>query len=176
MKSKATLDALPRQPTRFIVHEEYLAFATLCLHNLKCYRQYRSMLHSINLIFDKLTEDNSNSLHLHNMKCLPIKSFDATLAQTDLTTFVHFGFRVLHLHNLKSLPKISLNNTLPQPHFHYICTFWFEGSTLSQPEIFIFMVNWHILRYTRTPWFLLHLQNMISVACDSYCVCMVSYI
>ena len=53
-------------------------------------------------------------------------------------------------------PEIFLNDTilhitLAQPDFQYIRTACFQGSILAQPEIFIFMVKWHISRYTRTP-------------------------
>ena len=94
------------------------------------------------------------TLHSHNMI---------------LTTFLKLNFRVLHLHNLESLPKISLHTTLAQPDFLYIGTTWFQGSTLVQIEIFIFIVKLHISRYARTPWFSLHSQNMISVAYESCC-------
>ena len=70
----------------------------------------------------------------------------------------------------------SLSTTHAQPNFHCIYKTWYKLSTLAQPEIFIFMVKWHILCYTCTPWFSLHLQNMISVACNSYWVCMFSCI
>ena len=66
------------------------------------------------------------------------------------------NFRGLHLHNLKFLLTMSLHTTLAQSHFHYICKISCQGSALVQPEIFIFMLKWHILRYTRTPWFSLH--------------------
>ena len=87
-----------------------------------------------------------------------------TLAQPDFTTLVQFDFRTLHLHNLKSLSTIWFYTTLAQPDFHYIRTTWLRGSTPAQPEIFIFIVKWYISRYTRTPWFSLHLQNIISLA------------
>ena len=43
---------------------------------------------------------------------------------------------------------IILYITLAQPDFHYIHLTWFQGSTLAQPEIFVFMVKWHISLYT----------------------------
>ena len=57
--------------------------------------------------------------------------------------------------------------TLVQTDFRYIRTIWFQGSTFAQPEIFIFIVKWHISRNT----FTLHAthnfhyirKNMISV-------------
>ena len=52
-------------------------------------------------------------------------------------------------------PEIFVNDTIlditvAQPDFHYIRKTWFQGSTLAQPEVFIFMVKWHISRYTHT--------------------------
>ena len=95
-----------------------------------------------------------------------------------LTTLLQLDFRVLHLHNLKSFSTTSLCTTHAQPNFHWISRTWFKLSTLMQPEIFIYIVKWHILRYTFTPCFLLYLQNIISVAYDSYymCVYVFSYI
>ena len=112
---------------------------------------------------------------MHNIKSL--QKYHCTLHSHNLTftTLIQFDFRLLHLHNLKSLSTIWLYSTLAQPDFHYTCTTWFQRSTLAQPEIFIFMVKWHISRFTRTSWFSLHSENMISVAFFCF-VCMFSYI
>ena len=83
-------------------------------------------------------------------------------------------FRCLHLDNLKPLPALSSWTTLAQPDFHYIhvcIQYNFQSLILAESWIFVFMLKWHILRGTLPPWFLLHLQNMISLACNSYCVC-----
>ena len=118
----------------------------------------------------KLPENYFGGLHLHNLKSL--RKYHCTLHSQNLTftALVKFDFRIIHLHNLKSLSTIWLYTTLAQPDFHYICTTWFQGSTLAQPEIFISNVKWHISRYTRTPKFYLHSQKIISVAFSFLCV------
>ena len=68
----------------------------------------------------------------------------------------------------ENFAKNIIYTTLVQPDFCCICKTWFKLSTVAQPEIFIFMVKWHILHYTCTPWFSLHLQNMISVTYNYY--------
>ena len=105
--------------------------------------------------FFKVSENDFRGLHLHNLKSL--WRYHCTLHSHNLTftILVNFDFRVdfliLHLHNLKSLSTIWLYTALTQPEFHYICPTWFQGSTLAQPEIFIFMIKWYILRHTHTP-------------------------
>ena len=47
------------------------------------YRQHHSMLHSLNLIFDKLVENNFRDLHFLNLKSLLTISFYTTLKQPD---------------------------------------------------------------------------------------------
>ena len=69
----------------------------------------------------------------------------------------------------------TISLSLTQSDFHYIRTTWFQGSTLAKAKIFMFMVKWHILRYTAHPDFHLYSLNIISVACDSYCVSMFPY-
>ena len=93
-----------------------------------------------------------------------------------LTTFVQLSSRVVYLYNLKFSLPISLFTTLAQPHFLYICTTWYQNSTLAQTEILIFIVNLHTSCYSVIPWFSLHSQNKISVAYVSCCVYMFSYI
>ena len=110
-----------------------------------------------------LSENDFRVLQLHNLKSLQIYHCTLHSHNPTFTTSVKFDFRILYQHNLKSLSTIWLYTTLAQPGFHDICTTWFQGSTLAQPEIFISMVKWHISRYTRTLWFLLHSQNMVSV-------------
>ena len=192
-----------------------MKFSTLHLHKLKskanflnryttliqptriscwnCSLQYHSTVHSLNLIFVKLEENDFRELQLHNLKSLPTIWFYTTLAQRNSHYIVTTWFQVLQLHNLKFLPTI-LYTTLTQPDFHYIhaasfqgstppqseifvdniivhynhtiwfSLHWFQGSALAQLEIFIFMVKWHFSRYTHTLWSLLHSQNMISIA------------
>ena len=123
-----------------------------------------------------LSEHDFRGLHLHNPKSL--RRYYCTLHSHNLTftTSVKFDFSILHPHNLKSLSTTWFYITHAQPDFHNICTIWFQGSTLTQPEIFISIVKWHISRCTRRPWFSLHWQNMISVAFSFLsCVCFFTY-
>ena len=111
--------------------------------------------------FFSLSENDFRGLHLHNLKSL--WRYHCTLHSHNLTftTSVKFDFRILHLHNLKSLSTIRLYTTLAQPGLHEICTTWFQGSALAQPEIFISIVKLHISRslahpnfhYIRKTWF-----------------------
>ena len=120
---------------------------------------------------------------LYNLKSL--RRYHCTLHSHNLTftTSVKFDFRILHLHNLKSLSTIWLYTTLAQPDFHYICTTWFQGSTLAQPEIFISMVKWNISRCTRNPnfhyirkkWFLWPFSFLLCV-CFLTCTVHISYL
>ena len=114
--------------------------------------------------FFTLSENDFRRLHLHNLKSL--RRYHCTLSSHNLTflTSVKFDFRILHLHNLKSLSTIWLYTTLAQSGFHDICTTWFQGSTLAQPEIFISMVKWHIYATLAHPNFHYIRKNMISVA------------
>ena len=139
----------------FVVHQQYLTGATLHLHNLKSLPRkllYATLIQPDSL---KLSENDFRGLQLHNLKSLRRSHCTLHSLNLTLTTLVQFDFRVLHPHNLKYLLAIWLlwfYTTLAQTYFHYICTTWFQGSTLAQPEIFIFMVKWHISSYTRTPW------------------------
>ena len=100
----------------------------------------------------KLLENYIREVHLQNLKSLRSK-YHFTVHSHNLTfnTLVQFDFWILYLHNLKLMSTIWLYTTLAQPNFHYIGTNWFQGPTLAQPEIFIFMVKWHISLHTRTP-------------------------
>ena len=81
------------------------------------------------------------TLNLHNLKSLPTLSFYTTLALI-FTTFANLDFTVLQLQkqSLKSLLTISLPTTLAHIDFSYIPRTWFQISTISQPQIFIFVV------------------------------------
>ena len=125
----------------------------LHLHNLKSVLTKLFNATLIQPYFFKLSENDFRGLHLHNLKSF--RRYHCTLHSHNLTftTLVKFYFRILHLHNLKSSSTIWLYTTLAQPDFHYICTTWFQGSTLAQPQIFISMIKWHISCYTRNPNF-----------------------
>ena len=161
----------------------YFLCATLHLYNLK---SVLTKLFNATLIqpdFFTLSENDFRGLHLHNLKSL--RRYHCTLHSHNLTftTSVKFDFRILHLHNLKSLSTIWLYTTLAQPDFHYICTTWFQGSTLAQPEIFISMVKWNISRCTRNPnfnyirkkWFLWPFSFLLCV-CFLTCTVHISYL
>ena len=159
-----------------------------------CCRQNHSTLNSLNLIFVGLTGNDFKGLHLHSLESLPIISFYTTLAQLDShyshTTWfqgstpvqpkifayniivhcTHTTWLTLHLYNLISKfyvwPTWNLcllfHCTLHSLNLSFttlisglcICATW-------NPYLYGQMTH---SRYTHTPWFLLHLQNMISVA------------
>ena len=134
----------------FVIHQQYLICAALHLHNLKSpmTKLFNATLIQPDLF--KLSENDFRGLHLYNLKSL--RRYHCTLHSRNLTftTQVKFYFRIRHLHNLKSLSTGWLYTTVAQPDIHYICTAWFQGSALAQPEICISKVKWHISRYTRT--------------------------
>ena len=100
-----------------------------------------------------------STLHLHNLI---------------LTTFVHLNIRVLYLHNPKSSTPISLYSALAQPNCYYIC------NMVSQ---FCTCTIWNLYLYCKITYLTLQSCKLIfitlakhSVACESFFVCMFSYI
>ena len=111
----------------------------------------------------KLSENDFKCLHLHNLKSLGRYHVHYTR-----TTWLYDISTIWFQDSTPAQPEIFVDDMVFQytrtTWLHYIRTTWLRSSTPAQPEIFILIVKWYISRYTRTPWFSLHLQNMISLA------------
>lgn len=139
--------------------------------NWNSYRQYHSILHTLNMILVKPVENDFRDSHLHNLNSLLTISFCTTPTQLESHYIRANGFQRFTLLNLKSLLTISLYTTLNLILATFVRLYCRD---LHLQNLYLYG---KVTCFTplSTPWFPLHSQNMISLACDSYCAWIFPY-
>ena len=141
------------------------------------YRQNHSTLHSFNLIFFKLAENDFRGLHLHSLKSL--RRYHRTLHSHKLTftTLVKIWFQG----STPAQPEIFVDDII----VHYTRTSWLLLHSYNLISGFYACTTWNLYLYGKVTYFTLHSHTLIFITFKktwflwlfhSCCVCMHSYI